>query len=176
MYLINHLRLLAEYNRVMNQKFYAVAASLPEQALYANKGAFFGSIFGTLTHIAVGDTVWLKRIAEALPECEALNPVRAMPYPEALDAKLEPTFEALTSKRIALDEIFERFAATIDEADLVRGLRYRTMKGVEFNKEIFCVLMHVFNHQTHHRGQVSTLFSQLGVDVGVTDLAVFIPG
>lgn len=175
MYLLKHLRLMAQYNHVMNQKFYAVAASLPDVTLYADKGAFFGSIFRTLTHIAVGDIIWLKRFASALPECVALDPVRNLSLPASLDAVLEPTFAQLMARRAFLDEVINSFAATIDQQQLLALVHFHTLKGVEFNKELFSLLMHMFNHQTHHRGQVTTLFSQAGVDVGVTDLAVFIP-
>lgn len=175
MHLLKHLRLMAQYNHKMNQSFYALAASLPEETIYADKGAFFGSIFRTLTHIAVGDIIWLKRLAATLPECVALNPVRDMAQPESLDASLAPNLEGLMAKRMQLDGVINDFAATVQETQLFSTLIYRTLKGVEFRKEIFSVLMHMFNHQTHHRGQVSTLFSQAGVDVGVTDLAVFIP-
>ncbi|MEY4590385.1 MAG: hypothetical protein RL497_2461, partial [Pseudomonadota bacterium] len=160
MHLNQHVCLMAEYNRVMNTKFYAVAASLPQEALHENKGAFFGSIFGTLNHIAVGDIFWLKRIAQTLPACPTLNPMQDIPWPESLSASVAPNLEALTARRIQLDGVFDDLSAALTEEDLVQGVRYKNIKGDLFNKKLFSVLMHVFNHQTHHRGQITTLFAQ----------------
>jgi uncharacterized damage-inducible protein DinB len=175
MNLLNHLSLMAEYNQVMNQRIYGVVLQLPAEHIYGHKGAFFGSIFGTLNHIAVGDTVWLKRIAKNLGERTLVNDINQLETPNSLNFVLCETIQDLQVKREHLDQIFLELSSSISEAELISSVTYKNMKGDEFSKVLFSLLMHVFNHQTHHRGQVTTLLSQLNVDFGSTDLAVLIP-
>jgi len=74
-----------------------------------------------------------------------------------------------------MDEVIVRFIAELTDEVLACSLSYRNTKGIEATKNLGLLLLHLFNHQTHHRGQASTLLSQSGVDVGVTDLLVIIP-
>ena len=101
---ITHVRSMAHYNRWMNERLYVAAATLDHDALHADRGAFFGSLFGTLNHIVVADTVWLKRFATH-PAClTALAPLRDEPMPAALDAPRCPDLPALTDGMIAFDQ------------------------------------------------------------------------
>lgn len=81
-----HLCLMAEYNVWMNTKIYETASKLSAEELSENRGAFFGSIMGTLNHIAVADTIWLKRFAPLLQTHEELNFIRELSLPRSLDA------------------------------------------------------------------------------------------
>jgi uncharacterized damage-inducible protein DinB len=175
MKLNDHVRLMAEYNQWMNEKIYQAATELSLEQLSENKGAFFGSIMGTLNHIAVADIFWLKRFALALLEHKELDSIRQLPLPEALDSVLFAGLSELKAIRKMLDESLSAFANSVSEIELNSDISFKNTKGVVATKNLFSLLMHVFNHQTHHRGQVTTLFSQLGVDVGVTDLAAIIP-
>jgi uncharacterized damage-inducible protein DinB len=74
-----------------------------------------------------------------------------------------------------MDETLSELADELSDAELAQAISYTNTKDVESTKQLFSLLMHVFNHQTHHRGQVTTLLSQSGVDVGITDLAFIIP-
>lgn len=168
-------RQLAAYNRWMNDKLYQAAATLPDEVLYGERGAFFGSLFGTLSHIVVGDIVWLRRFATLPYGAEVLQPVRLWPQPAALDARPAANLAELAVLRQQLDSLIEQWAATLDERVLAQDLAYRTMRGDDCLKALGGVLLHFFNHQTHHRGQASTLLSQAGVDVGVTDLLALLP-
>ncbi|MEN9538820.1 MAG: hypothetical protein RLZZ126_1055, partial [Pseudomonadota bacterium] len=82
--------LMAEYNRWMNQRVYAAAATLPAVALTAERGAFFGSILGTLNHIAVGDTIWLRRFARYPAGFASLVTLADVPHPTSLRQTLAP--------------------------------------------------------------------------------------
>ena len=170
----SHIVLMAEYNAWMNTKLYQAARSLPAQELAAQRKAFFGSIIGTLNHLVVGDTLWLKRFAMHPANHPALEPIRQLPSPSALNTVLFDDIEQLSSHRSMLDEVITQWAAALTEADLLETLHYRNMKGVAAAKRFSSLLMHFFNHQTHHRGQVSTLLFQAGVDIGVTDLLALI--
>ena len=171
----SHVCLMASYNEWMNAKVYEAAGSLPEEELSANRKAFFGSILGTLNHLVVGDTIWLKRFATHPANHASLEPIRRLPTPESLDQCLFTNMQDLSGHRKWLDGVIIEWAGSIAESDLDHVLRYANMKGVAANKSLFGLVMHFFNHQTHHRGQVTTLLSQAGIDVGVTDLLALIP-
>ncbi|MEC5163447.1 putative damage-inducible protein DinB [Janthinobacterium sp. CG_S6] len=172
----NHVCLMAEYNQWMNAKVYAAARTLPDAGLGADRKAFFGSLFGTLNHIAAGDTIWLRRFAASHPATfAALEPVRQLAQPAGLSQLLFPDFDALAQYRQWLDAVIVEWAGALSEADLDHALRYSNIKGDAFERDFFSLLMHFFNHQTHHRGQATTLLSQAGVDVGPTDLLMLIP-
>jgi uncharacterized damage-inducible protein DinB len=166
--------LMADYNQWMNTRLYAAAANLDPSDLRADRGALFGSILATLAHIFAADARWMKRFAAAFPALLSLDHVRAMPLPELVRGVTFPDFAALRADRAALDDAIVSFTREATEALYEQPLRYTNSAGKSFVKPAGLVLRHVFNHQTHHRGQATTLFSQLGVDVGATDLSVLV--
>ncbi|MBX3664994.1 MAG: DinB family protein [Burkholderiales bacterium] len=172
---LSHLRLLAQYNAWMNTKVYDSAAKLPPQALNADRGAFFGSIIGTLNHLVVADTIWLKRFANHPARPAALEALRNTTMPAALNQILFPELPALRAHREGLDATINDWITGLTEADLEQVLRYANTKGVPAQKRFGTLLIHFFNHQTHHRGQLSTLLFQAGEDPGITDLLALIP-
>jgi uncharacterized damage-inducible protein DinB len=170
-----HFALLAEYNEWMNNKVYAAACELEPAALLLDRGAFFGSIVGTLNHIVAGDTIWLRRFATHPARFAALQPLLALPVPASLAAIHSTDLGELLTHRQMLDRVIRQWVAGLTDADLEHVLHYANTKGVVADKRFGSLLLHFFNHQTHHRGQASTLLSQAGVDVGVTDLLMLIP-
>jgi uncharacterized damage-inducible protein DinB len=171
----SHLLHFAAYNQWMNRKLYDAAASLPADRLHEARGAFFGSVFGTLNHIAVGDLIWFRRIATGLPGFASLQCLDDLPRPASLDHRLYPTLPELDDLRVTLDAAIIAFCAEVRPEQLAGPLSWTSMKGAASTKRLDDVLLHVFNHQTHHRGQATTLFSQTGVDVGPTDLLLLLP-
>ncbi|MGG2396134.1 DinB family protein [Pseudomonas sp. SH1-B] len=169
-----HIRQMARYNAWMNERLYAAAASLPDEALTAERGAFFGSILGTLNHLVVADRIWLGRYTAHPANYRALQAVATFQSPAVLDQPMAANLQQLTVLRMQLDNCIEALASEISEEHLEQTLVYRNTKGIEARKNFFALLIHLFNHQTHHRGQATTLLSQAGVDVGVTDLLAII--
>lgn len=167
--------LMASYNRHMNTALLAAAALLSDDELNADRGAFFRSIMGTLNHMLVGDIIWLKRFACHEVTFPSLLNMSSFKAPSALDVRLCSTLSELTVKRAYMDDIIIDFTAELTEQAIASPLAYNNSKGLSFNKNFGCLLQHFFNHQTHHRGQLSTLLYQAGVDVGVTDLVLSIP-
>ncbi|MFP5391143.1 MAG: DinB family protein [Gammaproteobacteria bacterium] len=167
--------LMAQYNQWMNEKMYAAAAHLPAEQQSAERGAFFGSLIGTLHHIVIGDTLWLKRFTAHSAPFPTLDPVRALPTPTALRSAHIPPLDELTGQRQLLDGVILAWVDELTDADLDEVVHYATMAGVPGAKSLGRLLLHFFNHQTHHRGQASTLLFQAGVDVGPTDLLLLIP-
>jgi uncharacterized damage-inducible protein DinB len=170
----DHVRQMAAYNRWMNDKVYAAAASLPAEEVVTDRGAFFGSIHGTLSHIAVADMIWLQRFAGHPAGYAALDPVRGLPIQRDLTARPFGDLAALAEHRRFLDGVIQAWANAVTEEDLDHALEYANTRGEAFRKPYFFLIMHFFNHQTHHRGQVTTLLMQAGVDVGATDLSALI--
>ena len=149
---------LAAYNCWANGKLYAAAEALGDAARRADRQGFFGSIHNTLNHIMVGDRLWLSRF----PGQPA--------YRYRLDEVPYPDFDDLKAARVAQDQTFVDFIAAMTPDYLAGDLSYTNTRGETFTMPVRLVLGHVFNHQTHHRGQLSTLLTQAGVDIGVTDL------
>lgn len=172
---IDHIRLMAHYNAWMNERLYAAASSLTDEALSAERNAFFGSILGTLNHLVVADRIWLGRYTFHPASYQALAALDTLNKPDRLDQPMAADIRELRVLRQRLDACIEALAQEIREEQLGQPLSYCNMKGVEARRNFFALLMHLFNHQTHHRGQVTTLLSQAGVDVGVTDLLMLIP-
>ena len=150
---------LASYNSWMNARIYECAGQLNDSDRKRDVGAFFKSIHGTLNHILVGDKIWLGRFA-GIPSSVA-----------SLDQELHVEFEALRSDRIETDKAISLFASGLTSDNLSTKLQYTSVVNPEARQyELWLVVAHFFNHQAHHRGQVTTLLSQAGQDVGVTDL------
>lgn len=175
MSLKDHFELLSVYNQWMNSKIYEAAAQLSAAELAKDRGAFFGSILGTLNHIIIGDTIWLKRFATH-PSClESLRELAGLQNPTSLDQMVFNDFSSLSEHRIWLDSKIINWIAELSEGDLDFILSYHNTKGISASKRYSSLVLHFFNHQTHHRGQASTLLLQAGVNIGVTDLLAQIP-
>ena len=171
----SHVRLMADYNQWMNDRLYAAAATLPPGAAEADRKAFFGSILGTLNHLVNGDIIWLKRFATHPAGYPALRFMAELPLPVGLNEPRAADLAGLAVLRRRLDRAIVEFAGQVRDADMDVVLNWTSRAGITSNKRFDGVLTHFFNHQTHHRGQVTTLLSQEGVDVGVTDILVLVP-
>jgi len=168
------LRLFADYNAWINQRIFQ-AAALPAAAADAPRGAFFGSLLGTLNHIAVADILWLQRFARHSAAYTALAPVCALPTPSRLDEPLAADLAGLAALRTRLDQAIIDWAGQVTDADLRQPLAYTNSRGVASRRAFGSVVLHFFNHQTHHRGQATTLLNQAGIDPGPTDLLLRVP-
>jgi uncharacterized damage-inducible protein DinB len=175
MQLTTHVSLMADYNASMNANIYTAAATLSAHDLARDRGAFFGSIIATLNHIAVGDTFWLKRFLPLFQNHPELDPIRELAQPTRLDEIVFSDMARLRQHRLLLDTALSALAHSVMPSELALVVTYTNTQGVTSNKNLFSLFMHVFNHQTHHRGQVTTLLSQAGIDVGGTDLVTMIP-
>jgi len=166
--------LMASYNQLMNKNIYGAACALSEADLVGDRGAFFGSVLGTLNHILVGDIIWLKRFAKHPVAFSSLDYVRSLDTPASLDTTLCSTLSALAEARYVMDDVIVRFTSELTDEVLSSSLTYCNTKGIKATKNVGSLVQHLFNHQTHHRGQVSTLLNQSAVNVGVTDLLMSI--
>ncbi|KZN62001.1 hypothetical protein N473_20885 [Pseudoalteromonas luteoviolacea CPMOR-1] len=173
---IEHFKLLALYNQRMNCQLINAAKTLKHNQLIDDKGAFFGSILGTLNHLIIGDMIWLLRFSKHSNRYQTLIQLSELPYPTSLNDILYDQLEPLIKVREQVDQaILEWLNNEVQEADFHTTLTYGNTKGEVSEREFSELVSHLFNHQTHHRGQISTLFSQLGVDIGTTDYLIDIP-
>ena len=172
---IDNYRFLARYNSWMNRRLYAACNTLTDAQRKADQGAFFKSVQHTLTHLVLADKIWLARFARQGVEFAALRPeLLTMPQGSDYTSDLHPDWTELTQTRDALDAAIEQWLADTSPEFLTSTMRYANTKGVQRAHPAWQALTHLFNHQTHHRGQVTTLLTQAGVDVGVTDLIALI--
>lgn len=173
---------LAGYNRWMNDRLYAVAGLLADDDRRRDLGAFFGSVHGTLEHLLVADRLWLGRFARGGPGAAALAGAALLENddlaPDPGDSPAPerwPDFQVLRRERAATDESILAWAVRLSSRDLDAPFAYRTVNGDRRRHPGGQAVLHFFNHQTHHRGQVTDLLMRLGRDPGVTDLLVM-PG
>jgi uncharacterized damage-inducible protein DinB len=172
---LRHVRLMADYNRWMNRAVYDAAAKLPAEVLARDAGAFFGSILGTLNHLAVADSIWLRRFNAPGHWDRLREALDWLPEPAGLRDTLAGEIDALRALRERLDTLIVDWCDELVFNDLDRVLVYRNTSGQAQHRQLGPLLSHFFNHQTHHRGQTTTLLCQRGVDPGVTDL-IAMPG
>lgn len=173
--LVSNLQLMSQYNQWMNQKIYQQAQQLREEEIEQERGAFFGSILGTLNHIYVADIIWLRRFAKSNKPYSSLARLPELNNYTDLKQTVADDLITLWELRQKLDKIIINWCKHIDSQDLEQNLQYTDTKGNPYHKNLGQLVHHFFNHQTHHRGQVSTLLSQQGIDLGVTDLLAILP-
>jgi len=150
---------LAAYNTWMTVKAYAAAAQLTDEDRKKDRGAFFGSIHSTLNHILFGDRAWMGRFTDATYDIKPIG------------EDLFDDFDELRRHHAEMTGDIERFAEGLTPEWLEETLEWTAiMDGKTRYRPCWLAVTHMFNHQTHHRGQLSTLLNQAGVDIGVTDL------
>ena len=155
----NYPQLMAVYNASMNELVYDAAAQLDDIERKRDRGAYFKSIHGTLDHLVWGDRAWLGRFD-------------GNTYPTGpLGALLFEDFDAMRDERRRLDAAILAWASSVDDAWLRTPMTWSSkLYGFTETHPRWVQVTQMFNHQTHHRGQVTTLLTQLGIDVGVTDI------
>jgi uncharacterized damage-inducible protein DinB len=157
-----HFAMMAGYNAWCNERIYDVAAQLSDGDYRADRGAFFKSVHGTLNHLLVADRIWLKRFSGRGDA------------PNRLDAILFENLDDLWDARHREDERIIAYIDSLSEADLGGRIRYKTITNpVEIEQPLAPALIHFFNHQTHHRGQVHCLLTGFGLEAPSLDLILF---
>jgi uncharacterized damage-inducible protein DinB len=155
----NYFELLARYNQWMNEKLYQVCAEIPDQKRKEDLGAFFQSIHGTLNHLLYGDKAWMGRFT-------------GHPYSiTVIGQNLYDNFEELREERIKTDQDIIEWSNSLSVEWLESPFEYTS--NIDQKTRVlptWILVTHLFNHQTHHRGQLTTLIKQLGYEPGITDL------
>lgn len=160
---LDYFRTFGRYNQWANRRLYAACATLPEGEYLKRRPSFFGSIHAALNHILVGDRIWLGRLTGHLAT-----------HIRALDQILYPEFAGLQVAREAEDAAIINYLDGLDEPTLNSTLRYKSMEGESLALPVRQVIGHLFNHQTHHRGQAHGLLSQTSVPPPELDLLLYL--
>jgi len=176
MNLQSHFILMSKYNLRMNNQVYNFIRELNDVELNRDRGAYFQSIMGTLNHILVGDLIWLTRFSTHSERYVSLLALSMFPKPSGLNSIVFSSLSSLIEAREKIDLLLCNWLENeTNENDFNELLSYSNSKGVESERDFGELLSHLFNHQTHHRGQLSTLLHQIKIDVGVTDFLYEIP-
>ncbi len=154
----------AQYNKWMNDHFYMLCDSISDEERKRDKGAFFKSIHGTLNHILLGDRLWMSRFQSTSFDIKSLDQVLYSDYAE------------LKKQRAITDKNIIRYIDALADDEINHPITFISkVKKSQHTYILSDCILHFFQHQIHHRGQVSTLISQLGIDIGITDL-MWMPG
>jgi uncharacterized damage-inducible protein DinB len=159
---VENFRQLAAYNHWANLRLYGAALDMPEALYRRPTGVFFGSLHGTLNHLLLTDRIWLKRLTGQGE------------HPDRLDAILYDNRQDLVRARMAEDARLNDVVAGYTEDALVNAVAYQTTSGKPYSQPLQDILLHLFNHQTHHRGQAHACCSILtGTEPPSLDLLLF---
>lgn len=156
--LLTHFLMLARYNRIANERLYAACAKLSDEEYRRPRKGSLGSIHGLLNHLLLGDRIWMARFEGG---GSTTPPLRSVLFED---------FAELRAARMAEDARIEQFFAGIGEDFFSRGLFYVNSKGIDCVEPAPVAAAHLFNHQTHHRGQVHVMLSQTEVEPPSLDL------
>jgi uncharacterized damage-inducible protein DinB len=155
-------QMLAAYNAWANQRLYDAATRIPDAEYRRDRGAFFGSLHGTLNHLLLGDRIWMHRFTGEGDE------------PKELDAILYEGFAELRAARRVEDARIVDYVAGVSEQRLAGALRYRSTRSpADIEQLLAPLLLHFFNHQTHHRGQAHCLLTEIAGEAPSFDLLVY---
>lgn len=162
--MLAHLRRMARYNRWANKRLYDACAQLADEEYQKPRQAFFGSLHGTLCHLLVTDWEWINRV-EGKPSLGL-----------ALDHRPFATFAELRTAREAQDAKIIEVTDGLDEATATADVVYRrvTPPQAEMRTPRYLCLLHMFNHETHHRGQAHDQLSQTAVPPPALDLLFYL--
>lgn len=146
-----HYKRFSAYNAWANARLYDAATALTDFERKRDIRGYFQSLHGTLNHLLAADRIWLRRLTG---EGEA---------PAKLNEILYADFNALREAREAEDRRLSTFVAGLAKADLTQIVEYENTRGEPKALALNLILTHLFNHQTHHRGQATQMLRQLGV-------------
>lgn len=168
-------RALARYNAWMNGRIYAVCRQLSDEERKRDVGAFFKSVHGTLNHTLMGDHAWLLRCTR---DVERYSPRTARGEVIGLrgyEQVLYDDFAEMAAQRETTDQMIEDWIDSLTSTKLASNVQYRGLKG-SYDHPLWWCVTHLFNHQAHHRGQVTTVLMQFGRDPGITDFIEHVRG
>lgn len=156
-----YLQRMARYNRWQNRSIHGAADTLSDAARREDRGAFFRSIHGTLSHLLWGDTIWMARFDGGAP-----------PEVSITDSAAYVTdWDDLQERRSAMDTRILDWAETTTPTDTEGDLSWFSgALGRDITQPKAVCLIQLFNHQTHHRGQVHAMLTAAGARPGDTDV------
>lgn len=163
------------YNQRINRQLMHCCLPLPVKVLEQDSQSFFTNIISYWNHLLFGDLILLTRLAQHNIGQLALADFASFPSPKFPQDIYYQELPQLNMCRQQLDELIIRFCQKLTDNECEQAISYTTTEGELLTKRVGDVIQHLFNHQTHHRGQLSCVLSQCGVDYGCMDLPVIVP-
>jgi len=161
-----YVRTMAAYNAEMNRRLYEASARIPDARRRESRGAFWGSLHGTLCHLLWGDRMWMSRF----DGWEKPSVIQKQ------SASLVESFDELRRQRVEADRKISEWAAGVTEPWLAEDqVWFSASVQKELKQPRSFLVTHFFNHQTHHRGQAHALITACGEQTGDTDLFLVVP-
>jgi uncharacterized damage-inducible protein DinB len=157
-------QLLSKYNAQTNAEMMGVLEKLPAEQITKDVHSFYGSILGLLNHILVSDVFGIKRFFKQYPELEQTRAKLPTFRMEGWKDIVWPSLAVLKPIRTAVDEAIKQACDLLTEKQYAAILLYKNWDGKEMQKPVWLVLLHMFNHQTHNRGQIALILDQMGVE------------
>lgn len=158
-----HITMMARFNEWANSIIFAVCSELTAEEYRSDRKMFFGSVHNTLNHILLVDQLWLCRLRGY--ESDRIH---------SLDQELVGDFDELRQARTEEDRLLIEYVGSCDERELKRAVAYRRMNGQADENTVEEILLTVFNHQTHHRGQVHAMLTQLDREIPDMDVVDYL--
>ena len=162
----SYVQCMTRYNAEMNRRLYAAAGRLPDAERRLDRGAFWGSIHATFSHLLWADRRWMSRFADWVAPPQAL----------AESGAAYADFAEMAAARVAVDARLVAWADSLTQDWLRQDMVWVSgAVGGEMTMARALLVMHVFNHQTHHRGQLHAMLTAAGQRTGDTDLFLVLP-
>lgn len=160
---MNNYVLMARFNSWVNDRIYACVAGLPEDSYRADQGAFFGSVHGTLNHLLLVDRLWTARLQGTIEKFSSLAQI------------LYDDLPSLTEARKAEDQRLIDLVESYSDADLKGEVTFTMMSQPgDMTMRRDHILLTLYNHQTHHRGQIHCLLTQCDLATPDLDLPIYL--
>jgi uncharacterized damage-inducible protein DinB len=157
---LKHIRELYQYNGWANHRVRSAAAKIDGEKFNRAMGNSFSSVRDTLAHILGGEWIWLERWQGRFPTA-------------LLNAEDFPRVQSLASRWEIVQRDYARFIDALTPQRLEEELAYLNRVGQRFSYPLWQQMVHVVNHSTYHRGQITTLLRQLGAEPAVTDFLAY---
>lgn len=174
MSLAKNFQMMSMYNQRINEQLINCCSTLSDQQLRQENNSFFPNIIAYWNHILFGDLIMLSRLAANNIGGLSVDDLSEFPIPKSARDIYYHDFAGVVSLRRKLDLLLNHYCAKLTDKECDMFICYTSSEGQVIDKAVADVTQHLFNHQTHHRGQLTCVLSQLGVDYGCMDLPVIV--
>jgi uncharacterized damage-inducible protein DinB len=172
--LAKNFKMMSLYNKRMNRQLMGCCLTLPVDVVRKETNSFFPNILSYWNHILFGDLILLGRLASNNIGQLNLEDFEKLPSPQSPQDIYHNDLPELANLRYQVDELITDYCDRLTEQECEQFITYTTTEGENITKAVGDVTQHLFNHQTHHRGQLTCILSQFGVEYGCMDLPVIV--
>jgi len=172
--LVNNFKMMAEYNKRINEQLLTCCLRLSAEDLIKDTFSFFPNVISYWNHILFGDLILLRRLAANNISSLTLSDFNCLPTPKSPNDIYHDNLDEIMVLRRKVDALISQYSHGLSDSECEQSISYQTTEGERITKKVADITQHIFNHQTHHRGQLTCVLSQLGVDYGCMDLPVIV--